>query len=116
MDLSFGQVLALCVTAIFIGMVASFFIGLIKLFFVFRTKIVLEKVADSLVMLSIEAVKHRGQEMFLVYEVEKNKFVTQGTSAKEIQEALLERFRGKHVYVKIGEDQYEPILAFMEKI
>ena len=72
----------------------------------------LKKIKDiqaNNVLVSIEAVEHKGAAMLLVYNAVTNKFVLQGNTMDEVVESLKVKFENKNIFVSNGEDSMTPL-------
>lgn len=67
------------------------------------------EIRQNNVLVSIEVVEHKGQNMFLVFESLNKKFILQGLSFDEIKDALKQKYEGKSIYVSNGPNSIEPI-------
>lgn len=68
-----------------------------------------ENIKQNNVLVSIEIVEHKGQNMFLVFDAINKKFVLQGLSFDEVREMLKSKFEGKSIFVRNNENTIEPI-------
>jgi hypothetical protein len=97
MDLNF------ILTALLIGALCYLpILGLYKflmLYAKYRQLEIIQRVLDENVIIRIETVKHKEQEVQLVFNHRTGKFVTQHTSQRELVADLIERFKGKTVHV-----------------
>jgi len=66
------------------------------------------------VLVSIEAVEHKGAAMLLVYNAVTNKFVLQGNTIDEVVEALKVKFENKNIFVSTGENDMSPLYLMPE--
>lgn len=63
------------------------------------------------VLISIEAVEHNGQLIYLVYNLPNNKFLLQGLKINELATTLIQHFEGKNIFVAKGSTDIEPLSA-----
>lgn len=87
MDLIF-TVLALVV----LGAVAQFLVNFSILFRKFRKEEVIRRTLESVKIVQIDVVAHQDNVLYLLYELEKNKFLTQVNRKEDIVWTLLSRF------------------------
>lgn len=101
------------------GFVLGFLFGFVALFFV-DTVIALanyrnqekqaevsQQIREENMLITIEAVEHKGTLIYLAYNVPNNKFLLQGLKIKEFAEDLKKKFEGKTIYVSLGEDKVQ---------
>jgi len=104
MQINFGLVFGLMAT--FACMILFDFL---QAFFAGREDLKVKEIKQNNVLVTIEIVEHKGQNMFLVFDALNKKFVLQGMSFDEIKDALKSKYEGKSIFVKNGERSIEPI-------
>lgn len=71
----------------------------LMLFLKFRQMEIVQRILEENVVLRIETVKHKEQEVQLVFINATGKFITQHTNPRELAKELVGLFKGKNVYV-----------------
>lgn len=69
------------------------------LFLKYRQLEIVQRIIEENVVLRIETVKHKEQEVQLVFINATGKFITQHTNPHELAGELVKIFKGKNVYV-----------------
>lgn len=81
----------------------------VQAFIAVKEEIKVKDVKENNVLVTIEVVEHKGQNMFLVFDALNKKFVLQGLSFDEIKDALKAKYEGKSIFIKNGDRAIEPI-------
>lgn len=105
MDITLADVIvyAIFITVVYIAV--DFIAYTMRKVSIFKIEEATKQFHQQNLIIRIETVKHREQEVFLVFDDERNKFVTQGTSAPEIADALKQMFKDRNIFVKLPNDE-----------
>ena len=98
------DLIAYLFVAMLLGMATAFVIGVIRLFLKFRKegyeKGIIKNGELIVTILQLETVEHEGKDVYLVYEpLQKNRFITQGTSLEQVSAFIVDNFKGKTVFL-----------------
>jgi len=107
------SIFAYVVNAVCLGFLFTFVLGVIRAVRRKPTVITKEVIQDAdAVLLRIDKVESNTVPVFLVYEVNQNKFLFQGITADEIAVKIVEKFADKRVFVQT-DDEKEPYASII---
>ena len=105
MDVTIADVIVYAITFTALYIFIDFLAYTMRKISQFKVAEAEEQFHQQNLILRIDTVKHKEQEVYLVYDDERNKFVTQGTVAEEIADRLKIMYKDRNIFVKLPNDE-----------
>jgi hypothetical protein len=99
-DITLADVVVYVIVLFTLKTVVEFILYIIQVMTISKKEETIKQFHSENLILRIDTVKHKDQEVYLVYDDEFNKLLTQGTVAEEIAAELKKKYKDKNVFIK----------------